>query len=67
MRIEVTLCTFAELMTAWTTRDHDGTHRHGRGSRKGTDFAYSGAVDALRINDTVYDFEPNGVFPTPAP
>jgi len=28
---------------------------------KGRDFAFSGAVDDLQINDTVYDFEPNGV------
>jgi hypothetical protein len=33
---------------------------------KGRDFAFSGAVDNLRINDTVYDFEPNGVFETSA-
>jgi len=38
------------------------------GISKGTDFAFSGAVDALQINDVVYDFEPNGVFETaPAP
>jgi hypothetical protein len=34
---------------------------------KGRDHPFSGAVDALQINDTVYDFEPNGVFATPAP
>ncbi len=28
---------------------------------KGRDFAFSGAVDDLQINSTVYDFEPNGV------
>jgi len=28
---------------------------------KGRDFAFSGAVDGLRLNDTVYDFEPLGV------
>ena len=28
---------------------------------KGRDFAFSGAVDALRIGDTTYDFEPFGV------
>jgi hypothetical protein len=33
---------------------------------KGRDNAFSGAVDAVQINDTVYDFEPNGVFETPA-
>ena len=33
---------------------------------KGRDYAFSGAVDDLRINDTVYDFEPDGVHATPA-
>lgn len=28
---------------------------------KGRDFAWAGAVDGLRINDTIYDFEPFGV------
>lgn len=28
---------------------------------KGRDYAFSGAVDGLQINDTVYDFEPLGV------
>jgi hypothetical protein len=32
----------------------------------GRNLAFSGAVDALRINDTIYDFEPNGVVATPA-
>ena len=28
---------------------------------KGRDYSWQGAVDGLRINDTVYDFEENGV------
>ena len=28
---------------------------------KGRDYAFSGAVDKLVINDTTYDFEPFGV------
>ena len=28
---------------------------------KGRDYAFTGAVDALQINNTVYDFEPFGV------
>lgn len=28
---------------------------------KGRDYAFTGAVDALQINDTTFDFEPNGV------
>ena len=31
---------------------------------KGRDFAWSGSVDGLRINDTVFDFEERGVFTT---
>ena len=34
---------------------------------KGRDFAWSGAVDALRVSDTIYDFEPFGVSELPAP
>jgi hypothetical protein len=29
---------------------------------KGRDYAWQGAVDGLRINGTVFDFEENGVF-----
>ena len=29
---------------------------------KGRDYAFSGAVDALRINNQVFDFEPFGVY-----
>lgn len=34
---------------------------------KGRDFAWQGAIDGLRINDTVYDFEEDGVVTHPAP
>ena len=34
---------------------------------KGRDNAWSGAVDGLTINDTVYDFEPEGVIETTTP
>ena len=34
---------------------------------KGRDNAFTGAVDALQIGSTVYDFEPFGVTETPAP
>jgi hypothetical protein len=33
---------------------------------RGRDFAFTGAVDALRINDSVFDFEPTGVEEVPA-
>ena len=49
----------------WTTADLEPALIGTVGITKGTDFAFSGAVDALQINDTVYDFEPNGVFETP--
>jgi hypothetical protein len=31
---------------------------------KGRDNSFQGAVDALRINNTVFDFEEHGVSPT---
>jgi hypothetical protein len=31
---------------------------------KGKDYAFQGAVDGLRLNDTVFDFESDGVFAT---
>ncbi len=34
---------------------------------KGRDFAWSGAIDGLRVSDTIYDFEPFGVSETAAP
>ena len=64
-----TLCTFPQLIAALTADDAtDGSPAEIFTAlvNKGTDFVFSGAVDALRINDTVYDFEPNGVFETPA-
>jgi len=62
---QVTACTFTELMTA--LNDGGDPALIGTvGISKGSDFAFSGAVDALQINDTIYDFEPNGVFATPA-
>jgi hypothetical protein len=60
-----TLCSFADLMTALNDGG-DPAVIFTVQITKGRDFAFSGAVDALRINDVVYDFEPNGVFETPA-
>ena len=31
---------------------------------KGKDYAFQGAIDGLRVNDTVFDFESGGVFST---
>ena len=57
-------CTFEDVKTALAA---------GTGAKiltvavgKGRDFSWSGAVDGLRINGTVYDFEPTGVAETPA-
>ena len=33
---------------------------------KGRDFAWNGAIDALRYNASIYDFEPFGVFTSAA-
>jgi len=65
-------CTLATMCTLQEVKDRlaaDGGTAALVGTvtiAKGTDFAFSGAVDGLRINDTIYDFEPNGVFATPA-
>jgi hypothetical protein len=60
-------CTFSEVL-AYLAANNDAAQ--GPASvftvqiTKGRDFAFSGAVDALVIGDTTYDFEPNGVFAT---
>jgi hypothetical protein len=67
--IDFARCTFEELIAFLTADDATDSEPAVIGSvaiSKGRDYAFSGAVDALRINDTIYDFEPNGVFPTPA-
>jgi hypothetical protein len=64
--LNVTLCSFADLMTALNDGG-DPAVIFTVQVTKGSDHPFSGAVDALRINNTVYDFEPNGVFETPAP
>jgi hypothetical protein len=57
---QTTLCTFDELQTALD----DGTNPpviYTFQVAKGRDNAWVGAVDGLRLNDTIYDFEPFGV------
>jgi len=44
----------------------EATISYSVGVAKGTDYEFQGAVDGLRINDTIYDFEPFGVIETPA-
>jgi hypothetical protein len=55
-----TPCTFTQLMAAL----NDGGQAPVIGSvavGKGRDFAWSGAVDGLRVNNQIFDFEPLGV------
>ena len=52
-------CSFAEVQTFLATGS--GANILTAAVTKGTDsFGFSGAVDGLRINDIVYDFEPFG-------
>ncbi|MFJ9706388.1 hypothetical protein [Streptomyces sp. NPDC101234] len=55
-----TQCTFQQLLAAL----NDGGAQpviYSAGVSKGRDYMWIGAVDGLRINNTVYDFEPNVV------
>ncbi len=55
-----TTCTFDELQTALADGGDDAIILTAAVA-KGRDSTFAGAVDGLRINDTVYDFEPFGV------
>jgi hypothetical protein len=58
-----TRCTFQEVQD-YLASNNDGTASAKIGAvsiTKGRDFAFSGAVDNLRINNDVFDFEPFGV------
>ena len=64
-----TLCSFGELQQ-FLAANNNGTAPTTIGSvaiTKGRDFSWQGAVDGLRINDTVYDFEETGVVERAAP
>jgi hypothetical protein len=61
-----TPCTFTELQAALEDGGDAATILT-VAVGKGRDFAWSGAVDGLRVNDTIFDFEPFGVVETPAP
>ena len=58
-------CTFDEVM-AYLSANNDSDQGDAKvltaQITKGRDFAFSGAVDALVIGDTTYDFEPLGVY-----
>ena len=58
-------CTFAQVQTFFATGS--GATIYSVAIAKGRDYGWAGAVDGLRINATVYDFEPFGVKTVPAP
>ena len=53
---QVTSCTWAELLD-YLDDGGDGPLVYSVGVSKGTDQLWHGAVDGLRVGDTVYDFE----------
>jgi hypothetical protein len=55
-----TPCTFTQVKTALADGG-DAATIYTIGIGKGRDFAWEGAVDGLRVNGTIYDFEPFGV------
>lgn len=57
---QTTLCTFAAVQTALADGGAAATI-YTAAVGKGRDFIWVGAVDGLRINDTIYDFEESGV------
>ena len=60
---QASFCSLAQAQAALVAQN-DGGPAAAIGSvavAKGKDYQYQGAVDALRINDEVFDFEPFGV------
>lgn len=56
----ISQCTFQQLMAALNDGGAQPTI-YTAGVSKGRDFLWTGALDGLRINRTIYDFEPYGV------
>ncbi|MCX4767713.1 hypothetical protein OG562_43525 [Streptomyces sp. NBC_01275] len=54
-------CSFAEVKTALADADGQGATVYSAAVGKGRDDMWIGAVDGLRINQTIYDFEAHGV------
>ncbi|MFC4504015.1 MULTISPECIES: hypothetical protein [Streptomyces] len=54
-------CTFAEVKTALNDADSQGATIYTAAVGKGRDYMWIGAVDGLRINQRIYDFEAKGV------
>lgn len=59
-------CTFAQIKALLTTTPYNAIIISA-GISKGRDFAWHGEVDSLRINETTYDFEAQGVRSLPTP
>ena len=55
-------CTWAEVQNFLGSDGNNDATLYSVQITKGRDYAFSGAVDALVINDTTYDFEPFGVY-----
>jgi hypothetical protein len=60
--INGTRCSFEQVLNYLDDGDAEPATILTAAVTKGRDFAWSGAVDGLRINDTVVDFEETGVF-----
>lgn len=54
-------CTWDQMLT-YLSDGGDDAMINTAAITKGRDYAFVGAVDGLRINDSVYDFEPFGVY-----
>ncbi len=54
-------CSFADVVDRLATAGTGGEISFSLAVTKGRDNAFNGAVDAVQVNDKVYDFEPNGV------
>ncbi len=63
--LQGTLCSFTDLLAALDDGDGDPAVIISVSFTKGRDYPFSGAVDALIINDQTFDFEPLGVVTTP--
>jgi hypothetical protein len=65
--INGTRCSFTELQAYLNDGDGDPAKILSVAIVKGKDSFWSGAVDGLRVNDTLVDFEETGVFTTTTP
>jgi hypothetical protein len=61
------ICTWTEALARLDDGDQEPPKILTMSFSKGRDFAFSGAVDALVINDQTFDFEPTGVIESSTP